>query len=146
MFEQSTNRLLQFLNSSFQTVGEACRTNLRQDASARARLSWSVREKGPTVRARLINISRAGAAVITAEPPPEATRVRLRLLGREQTPWIEAIVLGVEPIGRKRNRVRLQFIDPCPSYFLRVAVLGSIEPEPANAPPERQDRMTSQPF
>jgi hypothetical protein len=92
-------------------------------------LKWTEGEKPHTVRGRLVDISRAGAALITAALPPPQGRVLIRLVGPEPTPWIEAEVLGVEPESPTRHRVRLQFTEPCPTYFLRVAVLGPVPPE-----------------
>ena len=60
---------------------------------------------------------------------------QLRLVGREPTPWIEADVLGIELEALNRYKIRLKFTEPCPTYFLRVAVLGHVVPEPdANTP------------
>ena len=73
------------------------------------RLSWRHAGKPREVPARLINISRAGAALIANTPPPEAAAVLIRLMGVEPTPWIEADVLGVEPDARGRNRVRVEW-------------------------------------
>jgi hypothetical protein len=129
MTEEPLNQLFRFLRASFRSVGEAHRTNPRRHSSRPARLSWTEGEKCRIVRGRLVDISRAGAALITTAPPPVKTRARLRLVGREPTPWIEADVLGVEPEASGRHKVRLKFIDPCPTYFLRVAVLGPIVPE-----------------
>ena len=130
MIEEPLNQLFQFLRTSFRAVGEAHRTNPRRHASTPARLSWTDGEKRQTVRARLVDISRAGAAVITASVPPVQVRACLRLVGPEPTPWIEAEILGVETDSPSRHRVRLKFREPCPTYLLRVAVLGPVPPEP----------------
>jgi hypothetical protein len=129
MIEEPFNQLYKFLRSSFKAVGECHRTNPRRQASTPARLTWTVGEKRQTIRARLVDISRAGAALITAVAPPVQAQVRIRLVGREPTPWIEASILGVEPESGTRHRVRLRFSDPCPTYFLRVAVLGPLPPD-----------------
>ena len=81
------------------------------------------------MRARLLDISRAGAAVLTASIPPLQTSAPLRLVGPEPTPWIEARILGVENESPWRYRVRLKFAEPCPTYLLRVAVLGPVPEE-----------------
>ena len=94
MLDQCGNRLVEFLSTSFRAVGDVMRTNRRHDSSARALVSWSGRGQDRTVRARLLDISRAGTGLLTAEPPPLAARVRLRLVGHDPTPWIEAEVLG----------------------------------------------------
>jgi hypothetical protein len=94
-------------------------------------LTWDEGAKRRTICARLADISRAGAAVVTSARPPLKRHVRIRLVGAEPTPWIEAEVLGVEPESPTRHRVRLRFTDPCPTYFLRVAVLGAVTPDEA---------------
>jgi hypothetical protein len=94
-------------------------------------LKWTEGEKPHTIRGRLVDISRAGAALITAALPPPQTRVLIRLVGPEPTPWIEADILGIEPESPTRHRVRLRFTEPCPTYFLRVAVLGPVAPDQA---------------
>ncbi len=78
------------------------------------------------VQARLINVSRAGAALIASTTPPASAAVLVRLMGEEPTPWIEADVLGVEPDVRGRNRVRVRFREYCPDLFLKSAVLGPV--------------------
>jgi hypothetical protein len=133
MIEEPLNQLFQFLKTTFRAVGEAHRTNLRRHTSTPARLSWSEGEKSRSVRARLIDISRAGAALLTVEAPPLNAHARIRLVGREPTPWIEADILGVDPELRNRHKVRLKFREPCPTYFLRVAVLGPVVDEEAEA-------------
>lgn len=129
MTEEPSNQLHRFLRASFRAVGEAHRTNLRRHSSRPARLSWNEGETCHVVRGRLMDISRAGAALMATASPPLQVRARLRLVGREPTPWIEADVLGVEPEAPGRYKIRLRFNDPCPTYFLRVAVLGPIVAE-----------------
>jgi hypothetical protein len=131
MIEEPLNQLFQFLRTSFRAVGDAHRTNPRRQASTPARLTWVHGEKRQTIRGRLVDISRAGAALITAGLPPPKTHARIRLVGPEPTPWIEADVLGAEPESPTRHRVRLRFKEPCPTYFLRVAVLGPVAPDEA---------------
>src|SRR4051794_21465323 len=118
MRSPTKNRLYTFLSTSFRAVGDALRTNPRHDSSALARLSWPGRDADLTIRARLIDISRAGAALLTKEAPPVDAQVRVRLVGEESTPWLEAKILGVEPLSRGRHRVRLQFHEPCSTFFL----------------------------
>jgi hypothetical protein len=131
MIEEPLNQLHQFLRSAFRAVGEAHRTNPRRYVSTPARLTWTEGEKRQTIRCRLVDISRAGAALVTAALPPPQTHVRIRLVGAESTPWIEAEIVGAEPESATRQRIRLRFIEPCPTYFLRVAVLGPVPPEEA---------------
>jgi hypothetical protein len=128
MIEEPLNHLFQFLRTSFRAVGEAHRTNPRRHASSPVRMAWIQGRKEQKARGRLADISRAGAALITSGQPPLHAQVRMRLVGPESTPWIEAEVLGVECESPTRRRVRVKFNEPCPTYFLRVAVLGPIEP------------------
>jgi hypothetical protein len=58
-------------------------------------------------------------------------------VGEEETRGSRAKVLGVEPMTRGRHRVRLLFHEPCPTYFLRAAVLGPSESAPVG--PEEAD-------
>ncbi len=143
MREEISNRLLGFLRASFRAVGEAHRTNARHEASTPARLSWEVGADWKSVRARLVDISRAGAGLVVAVEPPSTPRARLRLVGHETTPWIEAEILGSDPLPRGRHRVRLKFADPCPSYFLRVAVLGHVPVDDGGVPIEAMEAHAS---
>lgn len=138
MREPSSNRLLGFLRATYRAIGEAHRTNPRHDASASGRLQWEEAGRSRTIRCRLVDISRAGAALLTAVEPPHVAKARLRLVGRETTPWLEAEVLGSDRVETGRHRVRLKFADPCPDYFLRVAVLG---PTSARDEEESEHRM-----
>jgi hypothetical protein len=135
MREEPSNPLYQFLRSSYRAIGESHRTNPRRPTSTPARLSWTEGEKPCTIRGRLLDISRAGAALLATTAPPPAARGRLRLAGPEPTPWIEVVILGSEPRSPGRHRIRLLFKDPCPTYFLRVAVLGPIRPDDAEELP-----------
>ena len=139
MREPTSNRLLGFLRSTYRAIGEAHRTNPRHDATSLGRLCWESAGRSRTVRCRLIDISRAGAALITAVEPPRVPRAMLRLKDREDTPWLEAEVLGSEPIGKGRHRVRIKFADPCPDFFLRVAVLGPVGEDEAEGEVEASE-------
>jgi hypothetical protein len=132
--EAQENALLGFLRARPKEVGEALRTNPRHESRARARLAWNAEEPNRVVRARLLNISRAGAALVVANPPPESHLVLIRLMGEEPTPWIEADVVGVESLSPSRYRVRLKFREFCPILFLKSAVLGDVVSEPEAVP------------
>jgi hypothetical protein len=134
MTEEPLNQLFQFLRTRFRAVGDAHRTNPRRHCAAPARLSWTEGDKVRTIRVRLLDISRAGAGVITPSAPPASKSARLRLVGREPTPWVEVEVLGAEPEARGKHRIRLKFTEPCPTYFLRVAVLGPVTPDDEPGP------------
>ena len=126
---EKPNRILEFLTAPLKPEGEACRSNRRRRTSASIELSWPDGGNWRTIRARLRNISRGGAGLVAAAPPPLTRRARLRLIEGEGTPWIEAEILAVEPEPPKRQKVRVRFIDPCPSFMLRLAVLGFVEAE-----------------
>lgn len=121
------NRILEFLTAPARPDGEASRTNRRRRSSAMVQLSWAEGSEWRTVRGRLRDISRAGAGLVAVAAPPTTARARLRLVDGEGTPWVEAEILGVEPIAPKRHRVRIRFLDPCPSFVLRLAILGVVE-------------------
>lgn len=126
MLNQPKNHLLGFLRSRPKAVGDAFRTNPRHSSRRRARLAWQSGERARTTAARLVDISRMGAALTTDNPPAVSTLVRLRLVGSTPTPWIEANVVGVEP-NDGTYRVRLKFRDPCPTVMLKAAVLGVVK-------------------
>ncbi|WP_422930582.1 PilZ domain-containing protein [Singulisphaera sp. PoT] len=128
MSDQPKNQLLRFLRARPKAVGEAFRTNPRYASRHRGRLSWTDVLRTRTVPIRLIDISRAGAAVAAASPPPTNAPVRIRLVGESATPWIEADVLGVEP-KEGLYRVRLRFREPCPTFMIKSAVLDDGTPQ-----------------
>ena len=70
----------------------------------------------------LVNICRAGAALITHQPLPATTTVLVRLTGETPTPSVEAKLLGVEPKEAGNYRVRLKFHRLCPDSFLKAAI------------------------
>src|SRR5689334_6078702 len=111
--DRLSRSLLGFLRARPRPVGEDFRGNQRHESNARACIAWSQGASDRTAPARLIDISRLGAALSTAHPPPQGLVIRLRLVGNEPTPWIEAQVLAVEALGQGRHRVRLQFREPC---------------------------------
>lgn len=122
MIKPPKNHLLGFLRARPRAVGEAFRTNPRHSSRRRARLSWQDGLRCRTVKARLIDIGRMGAALSTTTPPPDGTTICMRLVGIAPTPWIEASVLGIEP-SEGVYRVRVQFREPCPTIMLKSAVL-----------------------
>ncbi len=121
------NRMLEFLTNPLRPEGEASRGNRRLRCRSKVQVSWPTPDGWRTIPARLHDISRAGAGLLTTTQPPLTTRARIRLTEGEGTPWIEAEVIGVDVERYKRVRVRLRFAEPCPSFVLRLAVLGPIE-------------------
>jgi hypothetical protein len=128
------NRLLEFLTDPVKPAGEASRSNRRKRSTAWVQLSWAEGCEWRTVKGRLRDISRAGAALFVANPPPLTNRARLRLVEGEETPWIEAEILGIDKERPRRHRVRLRFLCPCPSFMLQPAILGQIAPEDEGQP------------
>ena len=128
------NRLLEFLTAPVKPAGEASRSNRRKRSSARVLLSWAEGGEWRTIKGRLRDISRAGAGLFAAARPPLTGRARLRLVEGEETPWIEAEILGVEQERPRRHRVRLRFLTPCPSFMLQPAILGQAATEDEGQP------------
>lgn len=132
------NQLLGFLRSRPRAIGDAFRTNPRHESHRRARMFWKEGDRSREVAIRLIDISRVGAAVSASTPPPASALVRIRLVGPSATPWIEAIVIGVEP-NEGAYRVRLKFREPCPTVMLKAAVLDLTTPEVVEEPEDSED-------
>ena len=123
------NRVLEFLTAPAKPAGEASRSNRRRQTEARIEFAWS---EGPTwriVRARLRDISRGGASLFTAQPPPMARLARVRFVRGEGSPWVECKILEVTSEKARRHKTRVQFESPCPSFLLRLAVLETSEQE-----------------
>ena len=130
------NRILEFLTAPAQPDGDACRSNRRRRSSAKIELSWADGATWKTIPARLRDISKGGASLIALTAPPLSRLARIRFVEGEGSPWIEGEILGVDAENRKRQRIRMRFEDPCPSFLLRLAVLGVTEavdePPPAS--------------
>jgi PilZ domain len=123
------NRILEFLTAPAKPAGEASRSNRRRESDAEIEFAWS---EGPTwriVRARLRDISRGGASLFTAQPPPMARLARVRFVRGEGSPWVECQILEVTSEKARRHKTRVQFESPCPSFLLRLAVLEATEEE-----------------
>ena len=122
------NRILEFLTAPAKPDGDSCRSNRRRRSSARVELSWSDGANWRTIPARLRDISKGGVALLALKPPPITRRARVRFVEGDGSPWIEGEILGVDADGPKRQRIRMRFDGPCPSFLLRLAVLGFVEP------------------
>ncbi len=135
------NRMLEFLTAPLRPQGEASRGNRRLRCRSKIQISWATPDGWKSTGARLRDISRAGACAVATVEPPLTARARVRLTEGEGTPWIEAEVIGVEVERYKKVRIRLRFLEPCPSFVLRLAVLGPVESEggddsPTPTPPD----------
>jgi hypothetical protein len=131
---ESRNRILDFLTAQAKPAGDSCRSNPRRRSSAKIELSWSDGKNWRTIPARLRDISRGGACLIARSEPPRTQVARVRISEGDGSPWIEAAILEVDQDTPTRHRIRIQFAEPCPSFLLRLAVLGIVEPEEPTAP------------
>jgi len=123
LIERPDTGLLHFLQSAPRPAGRDFRTNPRHDSSATIGLSWTEGRKEHSARGHLINLSRLGAALLVSGVPPVTKKILVRLEGECPTPWMEAEILGIDSHERRKYRVRVRFIDPCPTVFLKAAVL-----------------------
>lgn len=126
LIERPDTGLLHFLQSAPKPAGRDFRTNPRHESSATIELSWSDGRKTQNSHGHLINLSRLGAALLVAGPPPVTKKLLVRLEGEFATPWMEAEVLGIESCERRKFRVRVRFTEPCPTVFLKAAVLDPV--------------------
>ena len=89
----------------------------------RARLDWGDSDGFQVVDARLVDISRGGAALETEQPLPVGDPVWFCL-----DPDGRALGVGARVLGCQRDwleyRVRLRFDEPCPEPLLRLAIRG----------------------
>ena len=122
-------RILEFLTAPAKPAGEASRSNRRRESDARIEFAWLEGASWRIIRARLRDISRGGASLFSAQPPPLARLARVRFVRGEGSPWVECKVLEVTSEKTRRHKVRVQFESPCPSFVLRLAVLEVTEEE-----------------
>jgi hypothetical protein len=74
--------------------------------------------------ARLVNVSRHGALIVSAARLRQGQPVRLFLEEGPPEVRVDANVLGVVEGGAGLHQVRLGFQSPCPDAFLEAAALG----------------------
>ena len=123
------NRVLEFLTAPVRPNGDSCRANRRRASSVPIEFAWCLGHQWRSTKAKLLDISRGGACVLVADPPPMTVKARFRFLMEQGSPWVEVEILEVERHSR-RHRVRVRFDGPCPNFVLRSAVLdGSEGPE-----------------
>jgi hypothetical protein len=138
--------LIGFLGAVPKAAGDSFRTNPRHASRARARLSWAEEKRRREVPARLVNVCRAGAALLSRVPPPLPGTVMVRIVGDDPTPWVEGTVLGVDRTDKGLYRVRLKFRDLCPNLFLKAAVLEATQATEATETPETPSADEDGPF
>jgi PilZ domain len=71
-------------------------------------------------KARVINISREGALLISEEAPPLGKTTWVRMESPARTDWVAGIPIRLGPC----REVALRFSGPCPDDFLLAAMLG----------------------
>jgi hypothetical protein len=126
--------LLGTLQTRTRTPGERRRAYPCLISSASACLSWTERGRTWYLPGRIVNICRAGAALITRQALGATTTVLVRLTGETPTPWVEAEPLGVEPKEGGNYRVRLKFLRLCPESFFKAAIHMTIPPDLGHGP------------
>jgi hypothetical protein len=74
--------------------------------------------------ARLINVSRHGAMVVSAALLRDRQSVRIFLEEPAPEVGVDARVLGVVEGVRGMHQIRLEFPEPCPDAFFQAAAYG----------------------
>ena len=85
-----------------------------------SRLEVAVPEGRLRLEARLVNISRNGALVVTENPVSDKSPIWLRLESPVKTDWVEAMIVR---LGRDRE-VALRFPRGCPDDLLLAGTIG----------------------
>jgi hypothetical protein len=86
----------------------------------RSRIEFGVPSGRRQVAARVVDVSREGALIIAAEPPPLHQRSLIRMEEPAKTDWIAAVVVRLGDA----NSVGVRFVDPSPDDFLLAALVG----------------------
>jgi hypothetical protein len=79
--------------------------------------------------ARLVDVSRGGALIIVADPPPEGHTAWMCLGTLEPRDCVRATLLEVRTARRSECFVRLRFGEPCPHAFFDEAVCMLARPK-----------------
>ncbi len=85
-----------------------------------SRLEFAVPEGRRRVEARMVNISRGGALLLTGTPPAPHAPVWIRLETPVKTDWAEATTVR---LGRNEE-VGVQFPKGCPDDLLLAGTIG----------------------
>jgi hypothetical protein len=83
---------------------------------------WDGNKVFTAVHAEVVNISRGGALVRTAEPPPELRELWVCLDLSGPGDCVCGSVLSVEPVRRGSWIVRFEFREPCPHRLLAASL------------------------
>jgi hypothetical protein len=85
-----------------------------------SRLAFAAVAGRQRVLARVVNLSRDGALVVTDHPPPCGEPIWLRIESPVQTDWAKAVTVRV---GRNRD-FAVRFPTGCPDDFLMAGTIG----------------------
>ncbi len=112
-------------------------------ADGKVMLGWWEGEVYRTTHVALVDVSLHGVQLIVEDPLPRGTVAWVYLHEVGLIDWIECEVVGVEPLDRRRSRVRMRFKTGCPYHFFRSAVQGcSLQGHRTPAPSEEfSDRL-----
>jgi hypothetical protein len=88
---------------------------------------WIPKGTFTTIAARLDDISRGGARVVSTLPFAEGDDVWLRPASPAFTGCVRAQVLQCSPTADGQHVARLRFRDDCPDLFFQVITGGSVD-------------------
>jgi hypothetical protein len=86
-----------------------------------SRLEFAVPDGRHRVEARMVNISRGGALLVTRNPPACHVPVWIRIESPVKTDWAEAMTVR---LGRNDEEVGVQFPRGCPDDLLLAGTIG----------------------
>lgn len=84
---------------------------------------WATDSRFAAVAARLVDVSRGGARLMVAEPPPAADYVWIRSAD-PQASCVQGEVLEVSRPDRGDFVARVRFLDGCPDDFFDLVTRG----------------------
>lgn len=90
----------------------------------RSWLGWRDGDRFVAVAARLVDISRAGAAVVAEDAPPPDREIWFCLHSDDPATAVEGEVVGVGTGVRGRYLIRISFWEPCPDRLYKMAIHG----------------------
>ena len=97
------------------------RTSPRCDAvENRTRMEFATPKGMQRRKAKIVNISRDGALIVTENPPPHATPILLRIESPVKTDWVNAIVVRLD----QDRQIGLKFTRGCADDLLLAGTVG----------------------
>jgi PilZ domain len=85
-----------------------------------SRLEFAVYEGRRRVEARLVNISRGGALLVSENRPPRAAPLWMRIESPVKTDWAEAMTVRLG----QNHEIGVQFPRGCPDDLLLAGTIG----------------------